>query len=355
MSAGHQRLIQDLFLALRGDGLNLGLAELLAALRAERDGYAAGPEGTDDLPGLLALLWCKSEADRWRLYRAYEAAQQPPPQAPSREQEPRQNIEGDDGQTQEPPQPQPVEPPQTPADKGESFGALPTRAPPAASMEENCPYYHYPLSRRDMRYAWRYLRRLVADGPCDVLDVTATVERVARQGFFLAPVLCCRERNQAHLVLLLDHLGSMIPFHHYLRALADTAMNESGLERVQVYYFYNVPDTALYTDALLQKSQTPWPDVLAGLDGASAVLIVSDAGAARHHNDLDRILATLEFLDSLAAATPHIAWLNPLPAPRWRDTSAEVLARHTRMFAMDREGLSHAVDALRGLHANQSG
>ena len=39
-------------------------------------------------------------------------------------------------------------------------------------------------------------------------------------------------------------------------------------------------------------------------DRVSVVMIVSDAGAARRHNDLDRIVATLEWLDQhLGAAT----------------------------------------------------
>lgn len=356
MNPNRKPLILDLFLELRREGLNLGLAELLAALRADRDGYALSHGGTDDLTGLLALLWCKNEADRWRLDQAIELAQQQRGKSPAYEQELNEKPSAGENVSKTPPQPPQSEVQPLNTDTSETFGVIPTRAPPAGSGEERHPsHYHYPLSRRDMRYAWRYLRRMIADGPCDVLDVAATLECVARQGFFLAPVLRRRERNHAHLVLLLDHLGSMVPFHHYLRGLVETAQNESGLGRVDVYYFYNVPGDALYTDALLQKSQTPLPDLLASLGETSAMLIVSDAGAARRHHDLDRILATLEFLDILRAATSHIAWLNPMPSGRWHDSSAEVLARHTPMFPMDREGLSHAVDALRGLKANESG
>ena len=254
----------------------------------------------------------------------------------------------------ETPPPRPEKPTEAPAQPEQPFGVVPTRAPPVNLGEERRPDYHYPLSRRDMRYAWRYLRRVVADGPCDVPDVVATVEQVARQGFFLAPVLRRRERNHAHLVLMFDHLGSMIPFHHYLRGLAETAKNESGLGRVEVYYFQNVPGNALYTDALLQKEQTPLAEVLGSLDETSAVLIVSDAGAARNHNELERILASLEFLDALRGKTRHIVWLNPMPEQRWRGNSAESLARHAVMFAMDRDGLSRAVDTLRGLETGQA-
>jgi uncharacterized protein with von Willebrand factor type A (vWA) domain len=202
-----------------------------------------------------------------------------------------------------------------------------------------------------MRYNWRYLRRLMADGPRDVLDVEATVEYTARRGFFYAPVLRRRERNHAHLVLMLDHLGSMTPFHHYLRDLAETARYESSLqqERVDIYYFYNVPGGFLYTDALLKEEQTPLDTVLASIGEFTGVMIVSDAGAARHHNDLDRIVTTLDWLERLRTATSQVAWLNPMPKRRWQDTSAAEIERHVAMSPMNPDGLSNAVDVLRGL------
>ena len=61
------------------------------------------------------------------------------------------------------------------------------------------------------------------------------------------------------------------------------------------------------------------------------------------------MLATLECLDTLRAVTPYVAWLNPMPEARWRNTSAEVIARQVAMFSMSPDGLSNAVDVLRGL------
>jgi uncharacterized protein with von Willebrand factor type A (vWA) domain len=78
-------------------------------------------------------------------------------------------------------------------------------------------------------------------------------------------------------------------------------------------------------------------------------LIVCVAGAARRRHELDRVLATLECLDTLRAVTPYVAWLNPMPEVRWRSTSAEVIERQVAMFWMSPDGLSNAVDVLRGL------
>ncbi len=60
-----------------------------------------------------------------------------------------------------------------------------------------------------MSYGWRYLRRLAATGIADVLDMEATVEQAARQGFFLAPVYRRPSGNQARLLLLIDRGGSI--------------------------------------------------------------------------------------------------------------------------------------------------
>lgn len=60
-----------------------------------------------------------------------------------------------------------------------------------------------------MVYLWRYLRRPIADGSADVLDVAATIDQVARQGFFLAPAYRQREVNRARLLLLIDQDGSV--------------------------------------------------------------------------------------------------------------------------------------------------
>jgi uncharacterized protein with von Willebrand factor type A (vWA) domain len=96
---------------------------------------------------------------------------------------------------------------------------------------------YYPISRRSMVYNWRYLRRPVPDGPQDVLDIAATVQQVARQGFYLSPVYKRRDRNDARLLLLVDQNGSMTPFHHFTCDLVETAKDESSLEPDHVMAF----------------------------------------------------------------------------------------------------------------------
>lgn len=350
MSDDRTEWIQQVFRELRRD-LKLGIDELLAALEAEQAGF--GGETADELKGMLILLWCKSEADRGCLEGTWKALQERAVGSPlERDRRPESEADTELAETSRETQQTPVERSTVAEAAREAFGIVPTRAPllPQSRDELTELRHYYPVSRREMQYAWRYLRRMIADGPLDVLDVAATVTRTARQGFYYAPVWRRRERNHAHLVLLLDHLGSMVPVHHYLRDLAETARYESPLGQVDVYYFYNVPGEALYTDPLLTQEPQPLRHIAQQSIGEfTAVLIVSDAGAARRHHELDRVLATLECLDTLRAATPYVAWLNPMPEARWRNTSAEVIARQVAMFSMSPDGLSNAVDVLRGL------
>ncbi|MCB1816260.1 MAG: VWA containing CoxE family protein, partial [Candidatus Competibacteraceae bacterium] len=92
----------------------------------------------------------------------------------------------------------------------------------------------------------------------------------------------------------------------------------------------------------------PLTKLLAECNPDSSLLFVSDAGAARGHRRLARIRATAECLARLKRVSSFIAWLNPMPAPRWDGTSAQFIAGLVPMFQMDPDGFSNAVDCLRG-------
>jgi uncharacterized protein with von Willebrand factor type A (vWA) domain len=80
----------------------------------------------------------------------------------------------------------------------------------------------------------------------------------------------------------------------------------------------------------------------------TSLLIISDAGAARGFRHTSRLRATSDFLFQLRLRTQFIAWLNPFPEDRWTGTSAEVISHLVPMFQMDEDGLSNAVDVIRG-------
>lgn len=76
---------------------------------------------------------------------------------------------------------------------------------------------YFPVTRRQMKNSWRYLRRALREGPATDVDIEATVAQIADRGIMLEPVLLPSRANQTELLLLVDRKGSMVPF----QALAD--------------------------------------------------------------------------------------------------------------------------------------
>ena len=64
-----------------------------------------------------------------------------------------------------------------------------------------------PISKRQMKRAWRYNRRMRRVGAPVELDVEATIAEIYRQGIFLKPVLISRRQNQARILILIDERG----------------------------------------------------------------------------------------------------------------------------------------------------
>lgn len=352
-----RQLITGLFWSLRRKGLSLGVSELLAALAALDSGSAQG----DKLKLALRLIWCKSRAESRDFDLAWEetAAQAATP-AQSPPTEPPRAPESPAAPPSEPPK-QALAPgvrqSQTPGmTTGPAWGTLPVRVPftPSGADEAVGLWAFSPVTRRQMIYSWRYLRRPVLDGPPDVLDVAETVSRVAQQGFYLAPVYRRRERNHAHLLLLLDQGGSMTPFHRLTHDLAETARDESAIGSVDIFYFHNVPADHLFFDRYCTE-KVAIARVLDGCTDDTSVLIVSDAGAARGKLSVERILTTTRFVGQLRAHTALLTWLNPMPSSRWEGTTAAVIAHTLPMFPMNQDGLAHAIDAARGQFGLQGG
>lgn len=351
-----QDLITRAFIGLRDKGFKLGVGELLAAQAAITGGFGTTQS---ELAETLKILWCYSRSQQEQFDPIWSSviAATPIPQREQQPQEPPEPLSKIDTQVQIPPPPQITPPPPIPQTILEpkpepQLSSLPIRAPftPAENEETSAFQTYYPITRRSLVYNWRYLRRLVADGPCNVVDVDATIEKVTRQGFYLAPVYRRQERNDASLLLLLDQNGSMTPFHRFERDLIETALYESSLdcEQVNVFYFHNVPVANVYKDVYLTEPIS-LETVLANCSDRTSILIVSDGGAARGYRELKRIRATTSFLFKLKQYSSLIAWLNPMPEDRWIGSSAEIIANLIPMYEMDNNGLSNAIDVVRGL------
>ncbi|MBD2194259.1 MULTISPECIES: hypothetical protein [Calothrix] len=232
----------------------------------------------------------------------------------------------------------------------------------ATSRDEDIPYSgfmvnteYFPVTERQMKQIWRYLRRPVREGSPTELDVEATVNQIVSQGLLLEPVLVPRRVNKAELLLLIDQDGSMVPFHALSRRLAETALHGGRLGKSGVYYFHNCPMEYLYEDSYHQQAELITDVVTHVCTNRTTILIFSDAGAARSRYSEERYAFTKEFLEKLNKRVRYIAWLNPMPRKRWFGTTADEIASLVPMFEVSRRGVLDAIGVLRGRPTNFEG
>lgn len=237
----------------------------------------------------------------------------------------------------------------------------------------------FPLTYREIAQAWRRLRRPVRMGPRVELDVQETVDKRCRLGIGAPIVLVPRRRNTARLLLLIDRQGSMSPFHRFTDEVCDAIQQSGKLEHAALYYFHDVPaegadesvlnqlsdklfptldgvlsqipplaEGEVYADPTLNSMPVKLSDVLNSHAAGAAVVILSDAGAARGNYDIIRLLDTVAFVKALRAHTTQYVWLNPLPERYWGKSTAAQIARHIPMLPLDQQGIYRAVNILRG-------
>ncbi|NJM48780.1 MAG: VWA domain-containing protein [Alkalinema sp. RU_4_3] len=276
-------VVQNAFRQVR-KAFGLGVGELQAAIEAVDGGF--GQTDSQALGVVLRSLWCHSVLEqsqwdeKWEKLMRELAARQREERAAQRMEEDREETHGEEERSLSP-QTIPSNPVSTPSEDQSpakaGFSPLPVQVP---SLEEEMDEFDLrtvgPVSRRSMSYGWRSLRRWRSDGPRSVVDVGATVGRLARLGAYTGPVLVRQRASHGRLVLLVDQQGSMVPFHRWSRDLVETARAERTIE-VNVFYFYNVPQAFLYLDEHLTRP-IAMAEVLAGMEGETVVMLVSDAG-----------------------------------------------------------------------------
>lgn len=364
------REVRKLFQQLRRRGFQLGIDDYLALRDAVWAGF--GLLSRDDLRDVCCLLWAKSPREREILTALFERLELPVWNI-------LQQGAGQDTQ-QDTSSDTPVETKTEVAPTSHIQGAL----PPISLDEKELPKRSFvlapllPLTHREIAQAWRRLRRLIHQGPLTEIDVEATVAQRSRSGVTTPIVLKPRLRNISRLLLLVDRQGSMAPFHRLCEELSMATWRTGKLEHVACYYFHNLPVESANEEVLEAVAGSFFPrldSILAQIEPASggyvytdpgffspqpleevlhahatdaAVVIVSDAGAARGYYNTSRLLDTIAFLKTLRTYTSYVVWLNPLPDERWKKSTAEQIARYVPMFLLARTGLYHAVNVLRG-------
>ncbi|MBD2616212.1 hypothetical protein H6G94_34055 [Nostoc punctiforme FACHB-252] len=214
---------------------------------------------------------------------------------------------------------------------------------------------YFPVTGRQMKQSWRFLKRPVREGLPVELDLEATVKQIGYKGILLELVLVPLRVNRAELFLLLDQDGSMVPFHLLSRRLAETLLRGGRLGKAGIYYFQNCPIEYLYRDCYRQEAELTEKFLRPLRTERSSVLIFSDAGAARGGYSTERVKLTKKFLDKLKRKVRYVAWLNPMPKDSWKGTTAQEINKIVPMFEFSRRGLQDAIGVLRGRPTNFEG
>jgi len=211
------------------------------------------------------------------------------------------------------------------------------------------------LGVRNIKVALRRLRKFARQGAPEELDLDATIEATARQGY-LDVVLRPERRNTIKVLLFLDVGGSMDPHVRLCEELFSAARTE--FKHLEYFYFHNCLYEGVWKDNRRRHTdKTSTWDVLHKYPSDYKVVFVGDAtmspyevtypgGAVEHWNEE----AGAVWLKRVADVYPHLAWLNPTPQNAWAHTPSIQLIRDIlgpqRMFPLTLAGLEGAMREL---------
>ncbi len=351
-------------------GFPLGVEEYLVVVQSLQAGF--GLDSREELEQLCCTLWAKSTQESKLIHKLFQQMWL------QLEDKPKTSFPGDSQQESKNDSPKEIEPKSDRTDENSTNDAPDAETNteleelPAVTLEDEPvqvvkavrsrqrdsslirPRYsllndYFPVTKRQMKQSWRYLRRLVREGVPTELDVEATVAKTVRQGILLEPVLIPPRVNCTDLVLLIDREGSMVPFHTLSRQLLETATRGGKLRKTRVFYFHDYVDEYVYRHPALIDAQH-LEEMLTKAGERAAVLIISDGGAARGSFDKIRLQRTQVWIEQLQKSAKYIAWLNPMPSDSWQHATAGEIAQMLSMFEMSRTGMNAAISVLRGRH-----
>jgi hypothetical protein len=210
------------------------------------------------------------------------------------------------------------------------------------------------LSTRNIKVALRRLRRFAREGAADELDLDATIEGTARQGW-----LDIRMRPERHnavkLLLFLDVGGSMDPHIRLVEELFSAATAE--FKKLEFFYFHNCLYESVWKDNRRRFAErTATWDVLHKFGHDHKVVVVGDAsmspyeithagGSVEHYNEE----AGATWMQRLTTTYPAAVWLNPVPEQYWGHTQSIRVMRQVmndRMYPLTLKGLDDAMRTL---------
>jgi len=210
------------------------------------------------------------------------------------------------------------------------------------------------LGTRNIKVALRRLRRFAREGAAEELDLDATIEGTARQGW-----LDIRMRPERHnavkVLLLLDNGGSMDPHVKLVEELFSAVTSE--FKNLEFFYFHNCPYEGLWKDNRRRWSErTKTWDILHKFGHDYKVIFVGDAamspyeithpgGSVEHMNEE----AGGVWIHRFVQTYPATVWLNPTPERQWEYSASTKVIQELvggSMYPLTLGGLDDAMREL---------
>jgi uncharacterized protein with von Willebrand factor type A (vWA) domain len=210
------------------------------------------------------------------------------------------------------------------------------------------------LGTRNIKIAMRRLRKFARDGAQDELDIGATINGTARQGW-LDIHMRAERRNAIKVMLFLDVGGSMDPFIKLCEELFSAATAE--FKNLEFFYFHNCPYEGVWKDNRRRFAErTPMWEVLHKFPHDYKLIFVGDAamspyeishpgGSVEHFNEE----AGAVWVQRMVNTYPAAVWLNPTPEAHWNYSQSTKILKELlkdRMYPLTLGGLDDAMREL---------
>lgn len=210
------------------------------------------------------------------------------------------------------------------------------------------------LGTRNIKIALRRLRRFAREGAAEELDIGATIDGTAKQGW-LDVRMRPERHNAVKLLLFLDVGGSMDPFVKLCEELFSAATSE--FKNLEFFYFHNCIYEGVWKDNRRRfQERTPTFDVLHKFGHDYKLLFVGDAamspyeithpgGSVEHFNEE----SGAGWMQRMMHTYPSAAWLNPVPEAQWGYSQSTRIIRELmtdRMYPLTIAGLDDAAREL---------
>ena len=210
------------------------------------------------------------------------------------------------------------------------------------------------LGTRNIKVALRRLRRFARQGALDELDMDATIDGTARQGW-LDIHMRPERRNTIKVLLFLDIGGSMDAHVKMCEELFSAAKTE--FKHLEFFYFHNCLYEGVWKDNrrrhsekiptwdVLNKYPADWRAIFVGDATMSPYEVTMPGGSVEHWNEE----AGAVWMKRATQQWDKVAWLNPSPERYWNYSASVGMLRELvdeRMYPLTLDGLEKAMRAL---------